>query len=172
MPKHPQTQQYTNRVYLLGCMIIFETSMLILSLIGPGRYVYNLEFVISKLEHRYRRQISWEFLVKLPSNECYRRLVNMSSRERSQCWPRSLSPYGVIMAQCVNHLTLNVRGPSCLGLTRSISWLLMPWLLTSPGHQHPWYWLDYVVSVGSCLIWGRISTTCVASMWRNDTKCK
>ena len=32
-------------------------------------------------------------------------------------------------------------GPSFLGLTRSISWLLMPWLLTSPGHQQPWYWL-------------------------------
>ena len=39
-----------------------------------------------------------------------------------------------------NHSTLNVRGPSYLGLTRSISWLLMPWLLTSPGHQQPWYW--------------------------------
>ena len=38
-------------------------------------------------------------------------------------------------------LTLNVRGPSYLGLTRSISWLLMPWLLTSPEHQQPWYWL-------------------------------
>ena len=37
--------------------------------------------------------------------------------------------------------TLNVRGPSYLGLTRSISWLLVPWLLTSPGHHHPWYWL-------------------------------
>ena len=37
-----------------------------------------------------------------------------------------------------NVLTLNVRGPSYLGLTRSISWLLMPWLLTSPGHQQPW----------------------------------
>ena len=34
-------------------------------------------------------------------------------------------------------LTLNVRGPSLLGLTRSISWLLMPWLFTSPGHQQP-----------------------------------
>ena len=32
-------------------------------------------------------------------------------------------------------------GPSYLGLTRSISWLLMPWLLTSPEHQQPWYWL-------------------------------
>ena len=38
-------------------------------------------------------------------------------------------------------LTLNVRGPSYLGLTRSISWSLMPWLLASPGHQQPWYWL-------------------------------
>ena len=38
-------------------------------------------------------------------------------------------------------LTLNVRGPSYLGLTRSISGLLMPWLLTSPGHRQPWYWL-------------------------------
>ena len=38
-------------------------------------------------------------------------------------------------------LTLNVRGPSYLGLTRSILWLLMPWLLTSSGHQQPWYWL-------------------------------
>ena len=37
--------------------------------------------------------------------------------------------------------TLNVRGPSYLGLTTSTSWLLMPWLLTSPGHQQPWYWL-------------------------------
>ena len=38
-------------------------------------------------------------------------------------------------------LTLNVQGPSYLGLTRSISWQLMPWLLTSPGHQQSWYWL-------------------------------
>ena len=35
----------------------------------------------------------------------------------------------------------NVWGPSYLGLTRSISLLLMPWLLASPGHQQPWYWL-------------------------------
>ena len=28
-----------------------------------------------------------------------------------------------------------------LRLTGSISWLLMPWLLTSPGHQQQWYWL-------------------------------
>ena len=32
--------------------------------------------------------------------------------------------------------------------------------------------IDYVEWVGPCLIWARISTTCVISMWRNDIKCK
>ena len=63
-------------------------------------------------------------------------------------------------------LTLNVWGPN---LTRSISWLLMPWLLASPEHQQPWYWLE---QVGPCLTWERTSNTCVISMWRNDMKCK
>ena len=26
----------------------------------------------------------------------------------------------------------------------SILWLLMPWLLMSPGHQQPWYWLHRI----------------------------
>ena len=30
--------------------------------------------------------------------------------------------------------------------TRSISLLLMPWLLSSPGHQQPWYWLCRIAS--------------------------
>ena len=38
-------------------------------------------------------------------------------------------------------LTIDVREPSYLGLIMSISWLLMPWLITSPRHQQPWYWL-------------------------------
>ena len=45
------------------------------------------------------------------------------------------------MSQMRRIKTLNVRGPSNLGSTGSISWLLMPWLLTSPRHQQPWYWL-------------------------------
>ena len=76
------------------------------------------------------------------------------------CVDQSISRYTVSYKVChkysepskerVNHqhvglgysgLTLNVRGPSYLGLTRSISWVLMPWLLASPGHQQPWYWL-------------------------------
>ena len=46
-----------------------------------------------------------------------------------------------VLRKSVPGLTLNVRGPSYFGLTRSISWLLMPCVLTSPGHQQPWYWL-------------------------------
>ena len=65
-----------------------------------------------------------------------------------------------------------MRGPSYFRLTRSVSWLLMPWLLMSPEHQQPWYWLCRIGRFFSCLVWGRISTTCVISMWRNDTKCK
>ena len=56
-------------------------------------------------------------------------------------------------------LTLNVRGPSYLRLTRSISSLLMPWLLTSPWHQQTWYWLYRMC---------RPFSNCVKSMWRND----
>ena len=43
-----------------------------------------------------------------------------------------------IASQDHNELTLSMWGLSYLGLTRSILWLLMPWLLTSPGHQQPW----------------------------------
>ena len=40
-------------------------------------------------------------------------------------------------------LTLQVLKTEYSGMTRSISWLPMPWLLASPGHQQPWYmyWL-------------------------------
>ena len=41
-------------------------------------------------------------------------------------------------------LCVGVRGPSYLSLIRSISLLLMPWLLASPGHQQPRYWLGEI----------------------------
>ena len=36
-------------------------------------------------------------------------------------------------------------GPNYFSLTRSISWLLMPWLLTSPGHQQPFQNVSHLV---------------------------
>ena len=66
-------------------------------------------------------------------------------------------------------LTFNVLGPSQLCLTRSISWLLMPWLLASPGHQQPWYWL---CRIGRSLSYSRRNFKYVLLVWRNDIKCK
>ena len=48
----------------------------------------------------------------------------------------------------------------------------MPWLLTSPGHHISSHNIDYIEYVGPSLTWGRILSTCVKSMWRNDIKCK
>ena len=61
-----------------------------------------------------------------------------------------------------NVLTLYVWGLSYLGLTRSISWLL----LSSPGHQQPWYWL---CRIGTSLSYLRMDFN---YLWRNDVKCK
>ena len=67
-------------------------------------------------------------------------------------------------------LTLNVWGLSYLGLTRSVSLLLMPWLLRGQGiSSHD---IDYVEYVGPGLTWGRILSTCVVSMWSYNIKCK
>ena len=77
-------------------------------------------------------------------------------------------------------LTLNVRGPSYLGLTRSISWLLMPWLLMSPGHKQPWYWLyrmcrsfsylrkdfKYVPVSNQCGGMTKNANICLCSLWK------
>ena len=60
--------------------------------------------------------------------------------------------------QCVM-LTLNVRGPSYLGLTRSIQ------DISSPD-------IDFIGYTYPSLTWGRILSTCVKSMWRNDIKYK
>ena len=46
----------------------------------------------------------------------------------------------------------------------------MPWLLTSPGHQQPWYWLCRICRFLS--YYGRMLSTCIISMWSNDIKCK
>ena len=69
-------------------------------------------------------------------------------RKYKQAWYFQLFPNTEVL-----HVvkTLNVRGPSYLGLTRSIPWLLMPWLLTSPGHQQPWYWLYRICRTWSYL---------------------
>ena len=71
-----------------------------------------------------------------------------------------------------NGLTCNIWRPSYPELTRSLSWFLMPWLLESPGHQHPWYWL---CRIGKSLFYLKKDFNCVHSLWsmqRIDINCK
>ena len=76
---------------------------------------------------------------------CYRALVihmtylHIFSNAASLSLVKYPAEYGLNKSN--KALTLNMLGPSYLGLTMSISWLLMPLLLTSPGHQQLWYWL-------------------------------
>ena len=41
--------------------------------------------------------------------------------------------------------------PKYFETTKSISWLLMPWLLASPEHRQLWYWL-YMINMSSSSI--------------------
>ena len=52
---------------------------------------------------------------------------------------------------CYSHSTINVRGLNYSGWTYSIAWLLMHWLLASPGHQHPRWWLYRMAQVFSSM---------------------
>ena len=83
-------------------------------------------------------------------------------------WPSPRQPFSEIWVVFVNVqglLALNQRGPSYLGLTRSLSWLLMSWLLASPGAAMISTMLEWI---GPCPIWGRISITCFVSTWKKD----
>ena len=52
--------------------------------------------------------------------------------------------------------------------SRSISWMLMPWPLMSPGHQHG---NDYVEWTCPCFLWRKIYIICAISESRNYRKC-
>ena len=45
----------------------------------------------------------------------------------------------------MKQLILSLQGASYHVLIRSVLWLLMPWLLVSPGHHQPKYWLCEIV---------------------------
>ena len=69
-------------------------------------------------------------------------------------------------------LTLLVVKLEHCGRIKSIPWLLMPWLLASPGHQQPWYWLS-----DKCILaylWRLIPITyaiCVEKWWSDIHDC-
>ena len=145
-----------------------------LLLMGPNhKYVYQVS--INELLHIFEafihlRAISQEIMIKTPWCGTIPRGPAKANRDRLQYI--SVASISRTKSKDSFSFTLNVRGLSYLGLTRSISWLLMPWLLASPGHQQPWYWSSYVKQVSPGLIRGRISTIYGISVKRNYIKCK
>ena len=79
-----------------------------------------------------------------------------TSHYLNQCGLISMTPHGITKPQWVNQLTILVLKLEYFGWTRLLQWQLMPWLLASPGHQQPWYWL-YRIGQGHCPPWGKIS---------------
>ena len=100
-----------------------------ISLIGKQRTEHNIRNPV-------QREILFEFNVKA-SNRMYEShfVCNMKLID---------IPYLSFLPLQIHKLTLNVRKPSYLGLTTSIAWLLMSWILASPGCQQPWYWLHRI----------------------------
>ena len=86
------------------------------------------------------------------------------------CKPGQTTKWTVGLPVNSDTLTLNVRGPSYLSLTRSISCYWCPGFLRRQDiSSHD---IDYVEYVCPGLTWGRILSTCVIWMWSNDIKCK
>ena len=111
--------------------------------------VYNSFNLISNMKSRWKTTFKWNH----DDNVINDVTVRLNTALFIYVWERmvlgtnsngsilGINANVVIILLDYEWLTLNVRGPSYIGLTRSISWLLMPWLLPSPGYQQSWYWL-------------------------------
>ena len=67
---------------------------------------------------------------------------------------------------------LVVLSPTNSRRTWSIPWLLMPWILTSLGHQQWIYWLSKVNKLmDPYSAWGRISITCANIDKKKEKSC-
>ena len=109
-------------------------------------------------------------LSKQPWGWWFETLLRPLWRHRNAwCWETfsSAEILRVTWAKCV---ICDMAYPTYLVLIKSISWLLMPWLLASPGQQQQRYWLCEIGKFWFSL--GRISATCVLLVWRNGMNCK
>ena len=100
---------------------------------------FNQNTIIFIQENAFGNVVCKMPTILFKSSMCWTKFWKQCRKSTSQFSP--IQAIQLMVEETVIYLTLNMRGPSYLGLTESISWLLMPWLLTSPGHQQPWYWL-------------------------------
>ena len=78
-----------------------------------------------------------------------------------------ISAMGV--GQLCNKLKL-LQGPSYLGYAKSVSWLLMSWILASSGHHLSWHWICKL-----CMFLSYMREdfhTIVVFVWRNYIDCR
>ena len=143
--------------------------------IGPCEMWQYFQSIIFKHIHLYRLVAQTQLSVKLFSCECHQ-----ASLIRSPYWFRYW--LGAVRQQAINwanadpdlcchvvllghnELTLAMQGLNHRRQAKSVSWLLMPCLIASPGHQQLWVWTCFV-GLGRR---GRISTTCAISLWRDN----
>ena len=122
---------------------------------------YHLNPTSSNLHFRQNKTNSWQtlmlWLIRANSHICrrspwwFKRWWNSirAGPNKGRTDPTDL----LHKDQARLNLTLLVLRLGYARKTRSIPWLLMPWLLASPGHQQPWYWL-LNDRIGPCLLWG------------------
>ena len=129
-----------------GIQVLMEISLLTLwgrdKMAAIFQTIFSNEFSWMKM-YEFRLRFHWSLFIRVQLTtfqHWFRSWLgaDQASHYLNQWW---LVYWRIYVSPSLNELTLSVRGPSYLGLTRSISWLLMPWLLTSPGHQQSWYWL-------------------------------
>ena len=89
-------------------------------------YVLNLPLNTQRSHSRSQRAGKWSLILAHDRRPIYRAPTYIAVPLLGPHQPRYI------------RLTL-YHGCWCQAYT--VSWLLMSWLLTSPGHQQPWYWL-------------------------------
>ena len=103
----------------LQCVSNGDIAVLHKAYTSPSHYLNQCWFIVN---WTLRNKLQWNF-IKIQNFSFRKMHLKISSvKLRPFCSGRD-----------------ELRGPSQLGLTRSISWLLMPLLLESPGHQQPSY---------------------------------
>ena len=115
----------------------------------------KLVLVIGTFRSFYDNISRWMTGVKSTSVQVMAWCLTAPSHNLSQCWPRSMSPYGVTRPQCVSLCVMNLFQETW-NILAFKSFLNMVWktmtcssctsdtmAADTPGRQHPWHWRIY-----------------------------
>ena len=74
-----------------------------------------------------------------PLHSCCARVAAQTTPVQIISWSIHITTVAICSFLLLTHMLLKLEYS---GITKSIPWLLMPWLLLSPGHQQLWYRLQ------------------------------